>query len=125
MEKEIYRVLVIGRTGSGKSQFCNFIQRDPTNSINEVGDLLDSCTKDPKSNIFSREGKQYEFIDTAGSADTSNHDKENLEKLVNFLKKKKEIDYFILLLNFHDKVDQYTREYIKILLENFLLRENF
>jgi len=123
MEKEIYRVLVIGRTGSGKSQFCNFIQRDPTNSINEVGDLLDSCTKDPKSNIFSREGKQYEFIDTAGSADTSNHDKENLEKLVNFLKKKKEIDYFILLLNFHDKVDQYTREYINTFGKLFTPRE--
>ena len=56
MKKEIYRVLIIGPTGSGKSQFCNFIQRDSTNSINEVGNDLDSCTKAPKSNIFSRKG---------------------------------------------------------------------
>ena len=64
MKKEIYRVLIIGPTGSGKSQFRNFIQRDSTNSINEVGNDLDSCTKAPKSNIFSREGTQYDFIDT-------------------------------------------------------------
>jgi len=124
MKKEIYRVLVIGPTGSGKSQFCNFIQRDSKNSINKVGDSFDSCTKDPKSNIFFREEKQYEFIDTAGSADTSNNDEQNLEKLVNFLKEKKEIDYFILLLNFYaDRVDQYTREYIYTFGKLFTPRE--
>ena len=123
MKKEIYRVLIIGPTGSGKSQFCNFIQRDSTNSINEVGNGLDSFTKTPKSNIFSREGTQYDFIDTVESADTSNNDEENFLKLINFLKEKKEIDYFILLLNFHNRVDQYTRKYINSFWKLFTPRE--
>ena len=50
--KRIFRVLVLGPTGAGKSQFCNFIQRDLTNSINLVSDSLDSCTIDPQSNEF-------------------------------------------------------------------------
>ena len=36
--KRLFRVLVLGPTGAGKSQFCNFIQRDLTNSINLVSD---------------------------------------------------------------------------------------
>ena len=31
--KDFYRVMVVGPTEAGKSQFCNFIQRDLTNSI--------------------------------------------------------------------------------------------
>ena len=54
MKSKGYRVIVVGPTGSGKSQFCNFVQRDTSNSINEVGDLLDSCTQDLKSKIFQR-----------------------------------------------------------------------
>ena len=43
--------------------------------------------------------------------------------MINFLKEKKEIDYFILLLNFHNRVDQYTRKYINIFGKLFTPRE--
>ena len=89
--KDFYRAIVVGPTGAGKSQFCNFIQRDLTNSINEVSDDLDSCTKDPSSNIFTRNNIKYEFIDTAGSSDSSKDDIKNLEKLINYIKKKKKL----------------------------------
>ena len=50
-----FRVIVVGPTGAGKSQFCNFVQRDINNSINKVSDSLNSCTKDPYSNYFTRQ----------------------------------------------------------------------
>ena len=51
---KIYKIAVIGPTGVGKSQFCNYIQKDYTNSKNEVSDSLDSCTQNPSPNIFER-----------------------------------------------------------------------
>ena len=100
-EKELYRAIIVGPTGVGKSQLCNFVQRDLTNSINLVSDSLDSCTQSPFSNIFKRQGITFEFIDTAGSNDSSNNDIKNLEKLLDYLKIKKEIDYIILVLRFN------------------------
>ena len=112
---KIYRVIVIGPTGAGKSQFCNLVRRDKSNSINKVSDSLDSCTQDPFSNIFPRQSTNYEFIDTAGNSDSSNNDFINLEKLVNYLKQKKSIDYIILLLKFNERVTNDTRKYIETL----------
>jgi len=113
--KEIYRVIVVGPTGVGKSQFCNFVQKDTTNSINKVSDSLNSCTQDPFSNNFKRNNASYEFIDTAGNADSGNNDIENLKKLVEYLKKKQSIDYILLLLKFGERVTNDTRDYIKTL----------
>jgi len=113
--KNLYRVTVVGPTGVGKSQFCNFIQRDTTNSINKVSDSLNSCTQDPFSNVFIRNDVNYEFIDTAGSADTGNNDIVNLKKLVEYLKIKQSIDYILLLLKFGERVTNDTRDYIKTL----------
>ena len=36
MSSKVYKVIVIGPTGAGKSQFCNFFQRDLSNSIKLV-----------------------------------------------------------------------------------------
>ena len=121
--KDLYRAIVIGPTGVGKSQFCNFIQRDLTNSINNVSDSLNSCTQDPFSNIFTRCGKTFEFIDTAGSNDSSNNDIKNLEKLIEYLKIKKEIDYIILVLKFTERLTADTREYIETLGKIFTSNE--
>ena len=113
--KEIYRVIVVGPTGMGKSQFCNFVQKDTSNSINKVSDSLNSCTQDPFSNNFKRNNANYEFIDTAGNADSGNNDIQNLKKLVEYLKKKQSIDYILLLLKFGERVTNDTRDYIKTL----------
>ena len=66
---KIYKIAVIGPTGVGKSQFCNYIQKDYTNSKNEVSDSLDSCTQAPSPNIFERQNTTFNFIDTAGNND--------------------------------------------------------
>ena len=110
-----YKVIVVGPTGAGKSQFCNFVRKDTSNSINKVSDSLDSCTQDPFCNSFERNNTNYEFIDTAGSADSSDNDVRNLEKLVEFLKSKKQIEYIILLLKFNERVTKDTRNYIDTL----------
>ena len=121
--KDFYRAIVVGPTGAGKSQFCNFIQRDLTNSINKVSNDLDSCTKDPSSNIFTRNNIKYEFIDTAGSADSSKDDIKNLETLINYIKKKEEIDYIVLLLKFGERMSGETRDYLNTLGKIFTANE--
>ena len=88
LQNNLYKIVVVGPTGAGKSQFCNFVQKDLTNSKNIVSDSLDSCTQDPFSNNFKRLNKNLEFIDTAGNSDSSDNDVKNLENLVDYLRKK-------------------------------------
>ena len=112
MLSKVYRVIVIGPTGSGKSQFCNFVQRDLTNSKNIVSNSLKSCTQEPFSNIFTRLNMNLEFIDSAGNSESSDNDNKNLEKLVNYLKNKKQIDYILLLLKFGERLTGETKKYL-------------
>ena len=115
--KDLYKIIVIGPTGAGKSQFCNFVMKDTKNSTFEVSQSLNSCTQDPNSQIFERPKSKtkYEIIDTAGNSDTSNNDEKNLEKLIAFLKEKKEIDYIALILNFNQRLSGPSRNYLKLL----------
>ena len=112
MQKE-FKIAVIGPTGAGKSQFCNYIQKDATNTKNKVSDSLDSCTQDPAPNVFERQNSKFNFIDTAGNNDSSNNDEINIQKLVNYLRTIKEIDYIFLLLSFNDRLSKSSRDYIK------------
>ena len=110
-----YRVLVIGPTGSGKSQFCNFVLKDKTNSKNKVSHFFQSCTSNPLSNEFERNGYKFEFIDTVGYSDSNDKDEENFENLVTFLKDKKSIDYILLLLKFGERITGETKKYLQTL----------
>ena len=112
MSSKVYKVIVIGPTGAGKSQFCNFFQRDLSNSINKVSNSMKSCTQDPFSNKFTRIDTNIELIDTAGSSDSSNNDEKNLIKLVNYLKTRKEIDFILLLLKFGERLTNQTIDYL-------------
>ena len=114
-DKDLYRILVVGPTGAGKSQFCNFVQRDITNSKNKVGGGLRSCTKGPQSNIFTRNNTNYDFLDSAGSSDSDNDDIKNLNLLIDFIKKKESIDYITLLLKFGEKITNETKKYLETL----------
>ena len=112
MEK-VHNIAVIGPTGVGKSQFCNYIQNDNTNNKNKVSDSLDSCTQDPAPNVFERQNAKFNFIDTAGNNDSSNNDDKNIEKLVNYLRKIQKIDNIFLLISFGERLSNNSREYIK------------
>ena len=114
-DKDLYRILVVGPTGAGKSQFCNFVQRDITNSKNTVSNSLNSCTKGPQSNIFTRNNTNYDFLDSAGSSDSDNDDIKNLNLLIDFIKKKESIDYITLLLKFGERITTETKKYLETL----------
>ena len=88
MEEKVYKLVVVGPTGAGKSQFCNFVKKDTTNSCYKVGHTMDSCTKETFSDTFQRNKINLELIDTPGSNDSSNNDTINLQNLVDFIKKK-------------------------------------
>ena len=122
-DNEIYRILVFGPTGAGKSQFCNFTLKDLDNIINKVSNSLNSCTQNPQSNFFKRNGINCELIDTAGNNDTDNNDIKNLEKVCEYLKTKGCINYIILLLNYEDRLQKDTRDYIETLGKIFTPKE--
>jgi len=111
----LIRVVLIGPTGAGKSQFCNFIHKDLTNSLYKVSNSLNSCTKEPQSTIIERQNIKLELIDSPGSSDSNNHDEENLKNLALYLRGKKELNQILLVLSFQDRFSRDTREYLKIL----------
>ena len=122
---DILRVLIVGPMGAGKSQICNFVQKDLTNSINRVSPSLVSCTQNPKSNIFERIGKKFDFIDTAGNNERDEIEIANLRSLVNYLKNLKKIHFIILVLKFGERLFPATKEYIEALGKIFTVREFF
>ena len=85
----LIKTVLLCPTGEGKSQFCNFIYKDLTNSIFEVSNSLNSCTKKPQSTIVERPNLRLRLIDSAGSSDSNNKDEENLKKLALYLRKEK------------------------------------
>ena len=126
MKSKIFRIAVIGPTGAGKSQFCNFCLKDKTNKTYEVSNSLNSCTQDPFSTIpFERNNINIELIDSAGSSDSGDKDIENLKKFVIYLREKKELDYILLLLRFEDRVTGPTKKFIETLSNIFAPFEFF
>ena len=112
---KLFRVVLVGPTGAGKSQFCNFLHNDLTNSIYKVSNSLNSCTLVPKSTIVERQNIKIELIDSPGSSDSNNNDEDNLKALATFLRSKNEIHQIFLVLNFEDRFCKDTRDYLKIL----------
>lgn len=125
MVENILKTLIVGPMGVGKSQLCNFFQKDMTNSVNRVSDSLESCTQDPKSNVFERISTYFDFIDTAGNNDSDEIDIINLERLVSYLKRIKKIHYIILVLRFGERFTGDTKQYIEALGKIFTVREFF
>jgi len=109
------KTLLVGPTGVGKSQFCNFLRNDLSNSIYKVKASLNSCTAVPQSTIFERQNIKIELIDSPGSSDSNNNDENNLKSLADFLRSKNEIHQIFLALNFTDRLRKDTRDYLKIL----------
>ena len=116
---KIYRIVPLGPTGSGKSQLCNFIYKDKSNTKFEVSDSLDSKTKIPQFELFTRNGINIELIDTAGCSDSNGDDEKNFKMLIEKLREKKTIDLFLLVFNFTGRIDQTTRDYIKFISNTF------
>ena len=112
---QLIKIVLVGPTGAGKSQFCNFIHKDLTNSIYKVSNSLNSCTSSPQSSIVERQDIRLELIDSPGSSDSNNNDEENLKVLADYLRSKNEIHQILLILSFEDRLSKDTRQYLKIL----------
>ena len=112
---KLIKIILIGPTGAGKSQFCNFIHKDLTNSLHKVSNSLNSCTKEPQSTIVERPNIKLELIDSPGSSDSNNDEEENLKALVKYLRNKKEINQILLILSFENRFTGDTKKYLKIL----------
>lgn len=111
----LVKIVLVGPTGAGKSQFCNFLRNDLSNSIYQVKASLNSCTSVPQSTTFERQNLKLELIDSPGSSDSNNNDEDNLNTLANFLRSKNEIHQILLVMNFTDRLQKDTRDYLKIL----------
>ena len=108
----LIKIVVLGPIGVGKSQFCNFILKDVTNSVCKVI-CSNACsdTVEPQSVTVKRQDIFLELIDTPGIM--SEDDDEKIKSLVEYLKKKKEINQILLLCNFFvGRIDLF---YLKIL----------
>lgn len=120
---KIYRIVPLGPTGSGKSQLCNFILQDKNNRKFEVSDGLNSKTKTPQIEKYTRRVNQndikIELIDTPGCSDSAGDDEKNFISLIDKLREIKSIDLFLLVFNFTNRIDQSTRNYLKLISNTF------
>ena len=116
---KIYRLVPLGPTGSGKSQLCNFIYKDKSNTKFAVSDSPNSKTKNPQFEICTRNGINIELVDTVGYSDLNENDDKNFKNLIEILRQKKTIDLFLLVFNFTQRIDQTTRDYIKLISNTF------
>lgn len=121
---KVYRIVVLGRTGSGKSQLCNFIIQDKSNKKYMVSDRFDSQTKEAQIEHYIRKVNdkdiEIELIDTAGCSDSTRGDEENFKNLINKLKELKSIDFFLLVFNFEEpRIDDNNRDFIKLIANTF------
>ncbi|PKY13498.1 hypothetical protein RhiirB3_518853 [Rhizophagus irregularis] len=87
MAKEIKNILLVGRTGAGKSTLANVISGT---KYFEASASSVSVTKEAKAKEFTRNQINYRVIDTVGFQDTTLDEKEEL--LAEF---RKEVDNYI------------------------------
>ena len=121
---KIYKIVLLGPTGAGKSQLCNFIMKD------KVSDSINSCTQEPQLKCYTRNIEEYEkkkikleLIDTAGSSDSGDNDERNFKLLIEKLREKKNVDLFFLVLNCTTRLEGAHRQYIKMISETFTPNE--
>lgn len=90
-------VVLLGKTGVGKSSFINSITKKKECTI---GNTSKSCTKNLKRVNRTFDGYNYYFIDTPGLDDASDEDK-NIQKLGD-LTKYPRISVFLICLKYDD-----------------------
>lgn len=88
MNSKIKAIILLGKTGHGKSTFCNLL----SDSFEfKVGENLNSCTKDIKKKEYDlkEDNTKLVIIDTPGFSDSDGDDPENIKKIKNLFIKQR------------------------------------
>ena len=98
MEKKenIYSLLLVGETGTGKSSLGNFIVGE---EVFEVSDDADACTKNTIRKI-SKLDPQISVLDTPGLQDSKGRDKVHYDQMVKIINEMKHLHLIVIVLNF-------------------------
>ena len=116
---EVNNILVLGKSGVGKTTFINTIIKS---NIFKTSDGRDICTRIFQIGRLDFEGKQYSFIDTPGFDDPRGESE--IEIGINkVISETPNIKCFILLFNIHEgRMDQSTAKLLEKLIKRFPIK---
>ena len=122
-------VIVLGIMGHGKSQLCNFLDGDLTNSKYKVGhhnnsqtQMHDLLSKDKKDLIILR--NKYNLIDSCGGGEKYEKDIDNLEEYTKYLTKIGGVNCIIFVFNYTVRAENNDlSEYLRKLATIFTPKE--
>ena len=91
---------VIGKTGAGKSSFCNKLVGKPYFMVGD--DMMQGVTQMTNYTDVTIKGHDFRAIDTQGYCDPEDNDYKNSQQMLKILKEQTCIHAFILVMNGND-----------------------
>ena len=124
MSNNSVKVVLIGKTGVGKSQLGNFILN---RNYFKVGDTQNSETYEIQEGTSEINGIEVTIVDTPGLNDTEQKDENIMKKIVDKLSSDDSIDGIILVYSFREprkvQKDQELRDNLYKIFGEDLLKE--
>ena len=96
-------IVLLGETGAGKSSLGNCLLALDSASGFEESSETDSCTKKTSeiSGVWVTNGIECAIIDTPGLNDSDNEDTEHIREMVEFLRRRGQVNSFLIVRNGH------------------------
>eukprot|EP01103_Thecamoeba_quadrilineata_P007850 TRINITY_DN17670_c0_g1_i1.p1 TRINITY_DN17670_c0_g1~~TRINITY_DN17670_c0_g1_i1.p1 ORF type:complete len:485 (+),score=62.98 TRINITY_DN17670_c0_g1_i1:4-1458(+) len=123
--KHEFSVVVLGETGNGKSQLCNFLSGS---ELYPASSGANSKTEETTINVVDviGLGRKVRLCDTPGMNDSENRDSKHIEKMVTILKQVDDVKAFILVINseqprFSDRMKQICKLFRDVFKADYLV----
>ena len=103
-EKAVKSVVLLGESGTGKSSIGNcLLGLDSTEGF-KVSRGTNSCTKETRElpGCWVTNQKECAIIDTPGLNDSDNEDTEHIRRIVEFLRRREQVNSFLVVRNGHN-----------------------